>query len=763
VRAAPSRGILAVAMIVRLAWCAFVLGCGAPRPPVEVPPPIVAPTREATFGFADLPSLHSAPMPSLVFHPNGRGIFVRGSSTIGLLDLESGLLRAELPRAWAHTYYRPRDLFAIGAGRYVPFCWWATDRLWRAAVWDIDEDAVLLRSSEGLAEHGDDTAVTPDGSLALRFESDRRIAGLELPSGRTRFELPAPRGTVRQIEFDPDLRRAYVWIAEDFIPPRRVATLLAIALDDGRELGRVERNEWQPHTAFHHARGLVAIAWEDGALEVRRTSDLELVRSQPIGQYAVAGLDGDDLLVIGDQRLARIDLASGEERSVRPTGITHAYQVYPAGGNVYVVGAHHAFWRVPESGPPVDLGPALSNALSPDGSLIALEQEQRIVLRDARTGEEVRAFPLIGAAPIATQLFVAPDGHAIALRTDEHVLVIGEDGVQVASPHPADSEPIAGGQPDEPALPENLEAFDFVLDSSSRAHSLLAACARERGLCVWDTRSGRIRARLAGTASEQVFEDDHGNSHYGALSPDGTRALVNREGEWRLYDARTGRLLERRSLEEDAGGVELFSNELALVWHGDPYEPSVRVIRVPDHSVVLDVQTVEVIEPLSHDRYVAIVDATDTLHVIDVHTGARVELAGVIDAIGFDASGSVLRVRVLGGIEREIALPSGDTIAERVVDPNAWFTEQDACTSACAFTLEDGMLVRARDGARFGVHLRRTADGELVLLITDPRGRFWIPRERLSMLAMRTAGAVTRVSDPPPEYTPELLRELLAH
>ena len=91
---------------------------------------------------------------------------------IGVFDLEHGLLRAEHPRTHLpQRYYRPLELLTIGAGRYFSFCTCAPGVRWRAAVWVIEEGEVLLESSEGREEHGDEIAVTPDGSLALRFEA----------------------------------------------------------------------------------------------------------------------------------------------------------------------------------------------------------------------------------------------------------------------------------------------------------------------------------------------------------------------------------------------------------------------------------------------------------------------------------------------------------------------------------------------------------------------------------------------------------------
>jgi hypothetical protein len=727
------------------------------------------PERAAWIGFADLPSLGGRPLAAVAFHPEQPLLFVRGERSISVLDLNEGIVRSESVRGYGFGAERPDEPFTIGAGRLVPYADWASGHGWWAAIWDIERSRQVTRARDASAESLPEGAVTPDGSLALFFDGDARLFAIEPETGRVLFDLATPRGDLRAIEFGADI--AYVWFAEDYIPPRRVTTLIAIALDDGRELGRVERAEWRPTFVLDEAHGIVAIAWP-GELALHAAHDLRLLHSIPIAGYHVVGLGEGEILSASDDGIRRFEPETAEERAPIRAG-QRADAVFGVGGHVYFQARSDGFFRVDALGSAVPVAPGTAFALSRDGSRIAMvsseraTREDRVTIADAHTGERRRVYSATGENMPMRGLTVAPDERAIALYFDAGVVVLEPDGVRAHSGVPPESEPFGAEERGALIHGDRIDELGDLLAVARAAPFALDACARERGVCVWDTRTLAIRARLAGTASEAVFWDDFGDSHLAAMSPDGARAVLVRGREWRLFDARSGSLIARRMLAYEPYDIDLFSDEIALLTHrdGDGEDDDVStVVRIDGWEVLLEVAG-DVYPTLSGGY--ALFMADGVLHTIDVASGVRTEIPGVRFLVGPSGDGTAVRVRAPGGIERDLALPRGELLAERVVDPNAWLTEPErSLCGDCAFRVDGDAIVRASDGARFIVRARAVRGGTLVALVIDEHGRFWAPEDHLSSIAIRDAGPfatarVRRVDATHPQYAPDLLRAVL--
>jgi WD40 repeat protein/DNA-binding SARP family transcriptional activator len=358
-------------------------------------------------------------------------------------------------------------------------------------------------------------AISPDGNTIAIGSKSGSVSFMNAANGAARHGLPGHAGSVAEVLFTPDGRRA-VSVGDDKVivwDPKRDTEVAQLS----GPAGRVQGAQVSPHgtTLYTAALGGEVLAWDlTGTRSFGRSARLGATRPccDPLSSHApplaVSG-DGSRFAVpIGTSTVGVF--ATGTLRrlatfTITPRGDPITALAWSPAGATLAVGAHGGLvqlWRVhsaprfvrslPGLEPAIGMNEATQSlAFSPDGSLIA-----------ATAKSQTRSIGRTFAVPFGTMaIWRATTGRLVA-------------------------------QPSDLGAGDGLGGSDAV--AFSRDGKLLAATLLAGGVRVFDSANGRVLRELTAPGDQSVSL---------AFAGDRTLAAGTQGGTVETWNAATGRRL----------------------------------------------------------------------------------------------------------------------------------------------------------------------------------------------------------------------------
>jgi WD40 repeat protein len=418
----------------------------------------------------------------------------------------------------------------------------------------VDPDA-------GFSLFGQTLAFTPDGQTLAVASEGKRIEVFDVAGGKRRFDLEIPVAEVNHIDFSPNGR-------DLFCLQRDKERIVLRDWAGKKEVVRLAGSSWHGISAFSADGRQLAVVTDDdvGLFDVATGKEIRRIAAAGCWKLAFAP-DGRTLLTAsGIGPMAQWDADTGKllPASADPVGGLRLVRFSPDGKRVVGYAGRHLNFDTQSGrllGPAAEAEAAYPReaTLSPDGTLLALARDGKLLLLDAQTGKEVHRF--------AGGFFVfGPTGTLYSAGNDEVIRVF--DSGSREPPRTLKGPPL------------QLSPIRDALVVSAGGRWLAAACRPEGGgaenydVAIWDTHAAKLVHRLTGRGSA---------SYVVAFSPDGkyfAQARADPDARtFRIYvslmDLRTG--TEKRVIavvENEVTGI-VFSRDSRTLATAD-YEGALR-------------------------------------------------------------------------------------------------------------------------------------------------------------------------------------------
>ena len=461
---------------------------------------------------------HDGVVRSAAFSSDGRRVVTASDDkTARIWDVQTGKQIAALT---GHTA-RVRDAAFSPNGRYVLTS--SDDKT--ARLWD-SKTGEPVHILEGHTQSVRGVAFSPDGERAVTTSLDHSARVWSLETGKQSVIL-GHGDVVTSAAFSPDGQRIVTASDDNTVPiwdaqmGERIVTLsgrTAVYSPDGRSIVTSD--------------GDTARIWnaDNGKLAMV----LRGHRSRVTG--AVFSPDGRSVLTASDDKTARLWSAGTETNTqmavlVAHTGSAGRAVFSPDGRRALTASDDNSvrLWDA-EAGRQIATftraGSGMA-AFSPDGRLVAIPDNNTVVVRDANTGErEDRIFQ--GHSAAVQSVAFSADGRRIVTASDDRTARVWDlqTGGQIAAltEHTA---PVRSAV----FSPDGLRVVST--QTPQRSGNVTIVTSNDSVALLWDALSGRVILR---------FEGDMVQLYDATFSPDGKR-IVTASGDntARIWDAATGK------------------------------------------------------------------------------------------------------------------------------------------------------------------------------------------------------------------------------
>jgi len=461
---------------------------------------------------------HDGVVRSAAFSSDGRRVVTASDDkTARIWDVQTGKQIAALT---GHTA-RVRDAAFSPNGRYVLTS--SDDKT--ARLWD-SKTGEPVHILEGHTQSVRGVAFSPDGERAVTTSLDHSAGVCSVETGKQSVIL-GHGDVVTSAAFSPDGQRIVTASDDNTVPiwdaqmGERIVTLsgrTAVYSPDGRSIVTSD--------------GDTARIWnaDNGKLAMV----LRGHRSRVTG--AVFSPDGRSVLTASDDKTARLWSAGTETNTqmavlVAHTGSAGRAVFSPDGRRALTASDDNSvrLWDA-EAGRQIATftraGSGMA-AFSPDGRLVAIPDNNTVVVRDANTGErEDRIFQ--GHSAAVQSVAFSADGRRIVTASDDRTARVWDlqTGGQIAAltEHTA---PVRSAV----FSPDGLRVVST--QTPQRSGNVTIVTSNDSVALLWDALSGRVILR---------FEGDMVQLYDATFSPDGKR-IVTASGDntARIWDAATGK------------------------------------------------------------------------------------------------------------------------------------------------------------------------------------------------------------------------------
>jgi len=493
------------------------------------------------------------------FSPDGRQV-ITGSTdkTARLWNAETGQQSAVLE----HDGVVRSAAFSSDGRRVVT----ASDDK-TARIWDV-QTGKQIAALTGHTARVRDAAFSPNGRYVLTSSDDKTARLWDSKTGEPVHILEGHTQSVRGVAFSPDGERAVttsldhsarVWSVETgkqsvILGHGDVVTSAAFSPDGQRIVTASDDNTvpiWdaQMGERIVTLSGRTAVYSPDGRSIVTSDGDTARIWNADNGKLAmvlrghrsrvtgaVFGPDGRSVLTASDDKTARLWSAGTETNTqmavlVAHTGSAGRAVFSPDGRRALTASDDNSvrLWDA-EAGRQIATftraGSGMA-AFSPDGRLVAIPDNNTVVVRDANTGErEDRIFQ--GHSAAVQSVAFSADGRRIVTASDDRTARVWDlqTGGQIAAltEHTA---PVRSAV----FSPDGLRVVST--QTPQRSGNVTIVTSNDSVALLWDALSGRVILR---------FEGDMVQLYDATFSPDGKR-IVTASGDntARIWDAETGK------------------------------------------------------------------------------------------------------------------------------------------------------------------------------------------------------------------------------
>ena len=493
------------------------------------------------------------------FSPDGRQV-ITGSTdkTARLWNAETGQQSAVLE----HDGVVRSAAFSSDGRRVVT----ASDDK-TARIWDV-QTGKQIAALTGHTARVRDAAFSPNGRYVLTSSDDKTARLWDSKTGEPVHILEGHTQSVRGVAFSPDGERAVttsldhsarVWSVETgkqsvILGHGDVVTSAAFSPDGQRIVTASDDNTvpiWdaQMGERIVTLSGRTAVYSPDGRSIVTSDGDTARIWNADNGKLAmvlrghrsrvtgaVFGPDGRSVLTASDDKTARLWSAGTETNTqmavlVAHTGSAGRAVFSPDGRRALTASDDNSvrLWDA-EAGRQIATftraGSGMA-AFSPDGRLVAIPDNNTVVVRDANTGErEDRIFQ--GHSAAVQSVAFSADGRRIVTASDDRTARVWDlqTGGQIAAltEHTA---PVRSAV----FSPDGLRVVST--QTPQRSGNVTIVTSNDSVALLWDALSGRVILR---------FEGDMVQLYDATFSPDGKR-IVTASGDntARIWDAATGK------------------------------------------------------------------------------------------------------------------------------------------------------------------------------------------------------------------------------
>ena len=493
------------------------------------------------------------------FSPDGRQV-ITGSTdkTARLWNAETGQQSAVLE----HDGVVRSAAFSSDGRRVVT----ASDDK-TARIWDV-QTGKQIAALTGHTARVRDAAFSPNGRYVLTSSDDKTARLWDSKTGEPVHILEGHTQSVRGVAFSPDGERAVttsldhsarVWSVETgkqsvILGHGDVVTSAAFSPDGQRIVTASDDNTvpiWdaQMGERIVTLSGRTAVYSPDGRSIVTSDGDTARIWNADNGKLAmvlrghrsrvtgaVFGPDGRSVLTASDDKTARLWSAGTETNTqmavlAAHTGSAGRAVFSPDGRRALTASDDNSvrLWDA-EAGRQIATftraGSGMA-AFSPDGRLVAIPDNNTVVVRDANTGErEDRIFQ--GHSAAVQSVAFSADGRRIVTASDDRTARVWDlqTGGQIAAltEHTA---PVRSAV----FSPDGLRVVST--QTPQRSGNVTIVTSNDSVALLWDALSGRVILR---------FEGDMVQLYDATFSPDGKR-IVTASGDntARIWDAATGK------------------------------------------------------------------------------------------------------------------------------------------------------------------------------------------------------------------------------
>ena len=493
------------------------------------------------------------------FSPDGRQV-ITGSTdkTARLWNAETGQQSAVLE----HDGVVRSAAFSSDGRRVVT----ASDDK-TARIWDV-QTGKQIAALTGHTARVRDAAFSPNGRYVLTSSDDKTARLWDSKTGEPVHILEGHTQSVRGVAFSPDGERAVttsldhsarVWSVETgkqsvILGHGDVVTSAAFSPDGQRIVTASDDNTvpiWdaQMGERIVTLSGRTAVYSPDGRSIVTSDGDTARIWNADNGKLAmvlrghrsrvtgaVFSPDGRSVLTASDDKTARLWSAGTETNTqmavlVAHTGSAGRAVFSPDGRRALTASDDNSvrLWDA-EAGRQIATftraGSGMA-AFSPDGRLVAIPDNNTVVVRDANTGErEDRIFQ--GHSAAVQSVAFSADGRRIVTASDDRTARVWDlqTGAQIAAltEHTA---PVRSAV----FSPDGLRVVST--QTPQRSGNVTIVTSNDSVALLWDALSGRVILR---------FEGDMVQLYDATFSPDGKR-IVTASGDntARIWDAATGK------------------------------------------------------------------------------------------------------------------------------------------------------------------------------------------------------------------------------
>ena len=493
------------------------------------------------------------------FSPDGRQV-ITGSTdkTARLWNAETGQQSAVLE----HDGVVRSAAFSSDGRRVVT----ASDDK-TARIWDV-QTGKQIAALTGHTARVRDAAFSPNGRYVLTSSDDKTARLWDSKTGEPVHILEGHTQSVRGVAFSPDGERAVttsldhsarVWSVETgkqsvILGHGDVVTSAAFSPDGQRIVTASDDNTvpiWdaQMGERIVTLSGRTAVYSPDGRSIVTSDGDTARIWNADNGKLAmvlrghrsrvtgaVFGPDGRSVLTASDDKTARLWSAGTETNTqmavlAAHTGSAGRAVFSPDGRRALTASDDNSvrLWDA-EAGRQIATftraGSGMA-AFSPDGRLVAIPDNNTVVVRDANTGErEDRIFQ--GHSAAVQSVAFSADGRRIVTASDDRTARVWDlqTGGQIAAltEHTA---PVRSAV----FSPDGLRVVST--QTPQRSGNVTIVTSNDSVALLWDALSGRVILR---------FEGDMVQLYDATFSPDGKR-IVTASGDntARIWDAETGK------------------------------------------------------------------------------------------------------------------------------------------------------------------------------------------------------------------------------